>query len=268
MTENISIQPVVLSIAGVDPSGGAGTIADIKTFAAFGCYGAAAIASLTYQNTVAVFGSADQTAETVRQQVEPIINDFSIAAIKTGMLPNGEIIAEVARLIQEYGLPLPVVDPVVRSTSGFDLIDEAALNTLIKDLFPLARVITPNLPEAERISKMEIKDEKDIEAAARIMQGMGAKSVLIKGGHLTDSDAARDFLFEGDELTVFSEPWIDTKATHGTGCTLSSAIAANLAFGHSLKDSVSIAKKYVTEAIRTSPMIGQGHPPLNHLVKT
>lgn len=264
---SISYQPVVLSIAGVDPSGGAGTIADIKTFAAFGCFGTAAIASLTYQNTAAVLGSVNQTAEIVRRQVEPIVEDFTIAAIKTGMLPTGEIIAEVARLVREHGLPLPVVDPVVRSTSGFDLIDEAALQTLIADLFPLARVITPNLPEAERITKLEIKSEGDIEQAARIMQEMGAKNVLIKGGHIQDAEFAVDYLFEGDEISTYRERWIDSKATHGTGCTLSSAIAANLALGRELKDAVGIAKKYVTEAIRTSPMIGHGYPPLNHQVK-
>lgn len=264
---NFPHQPVVLSIAGVDPSGGAGTIADIKTFAAFGCFGTAAIASLTFQNTAAVLGSMNQTAYTVRRQVEPIIEDFTIEAIKTGMLPTGEIIAEVARMVREHGLPLPVVDPVVRSTSGFDLIDEEALRTLITDLFPLSRIVTPNLPEAERITKLEIKTNKDIEIAAKMMQEMGARNVLIKGGHLHDAKFATDYLFEGDEVSTFSEPWIDTIATHGTGCTLSSAIAANLALGRELKDAVAISKKYVTEAIRTSPMIGKGYPPLNHLVK-
>ncbi len=264
----ITGQPVVLSIAGLDPSGGAGTIADIKTFAAFGCFGAAAITSLTFQNTVGVFGSADQTGETVKNQIEPVISDLTIAAIKTGMLPSAEIIIEIARLIAENDLPAPVVDPVVRSTSGYDLIDKTALDALVRYLFPVSRIITPNLPEAERITNSEIKNERDIEAAARAMQGMGAKNVLIKGGHFRGAELATDFLFEGEKLTVFSEPWIETKATHGTGCTLSSAIAANLALGKSLIESVGIAKKFVTEAIRQSPLLGHGHSPLNHLVST
>jgi hydroxymethylpyrimidine/phosphomethylpyrimidine kinase len=261
-------QPVVLSIAGLDPSGGAGTIADIKTFAAFGCFGTAAVTSLTFQNTVGVFGSADLTAATVRRQLQPVIDDFEIAAIKTGMLPSAEIIIEVARLIQDNGLSAPVVDPVVRSTSGFDLIDEEALQALIKHLFPICRIVTPNIPEAERIAKQEIKSEKDIETAAWVMREMGAQNVLIKGGHLQGGGAAKDFLFEGSSASsVFLEPWIDTKATHGTGCTLSAAITANLALGRDLSESIFIAKKFVTEAIYTSPMIGEGHHPLNHLTK-
>jgi hydroxymethylpyrimidine kinase/phosphomethylpyrimidine kinase len=259
--------PVILSIAGLDPSGGAGTIADIKTFAAFGCFGTAVITSLTFQNTVGVFGSADQTGENVKAQIEPVISDFTVSAIKTGMLPSAEVIVEVARLILENELPAPVVDPVVRSTSGYDLIDNSALDALIKYLFPISQIITPNIPEVERITGLQIKDEKDIENAARAMQELGAQNVLIKGGHLHNSKLANDYLLEGGELRVFSEPWIETKATHGTGCTLSSAIAANLALGKNLQESVAIAKKFVTECIRHSPLIGHGHSPLNHLVK-
>ena len=150
--ENSSIEktPVCLTIAGVDPSGGAGIIADIKTFSAFGCFATAAIASLTFQNTTGVFGAVNQTAETVRRQVEPIIEDFDVAATKTGMLPTGEIIEEVARLVRENNLKNFVVDPVVRSTSGFDLIDDAALQSLIEKLFPLADLITPNHANEDR----------------------------------------------------------------------------------------------------------------------
>ncbi len=257
----------MLTIAGLDPSGGAGIIADIKTFSAFGCFAAAAVTSLTFQNTVGVFGASHQSAETVRSQIEPVISDFRVAAIKTGMLPSAEVIEEIAKLIRENNLPPPVVDPVVRSTSGYDLIDEESLAALIQHLFPLSRLITPNLPEAERITKREIKNERDIEAAARVMQEMGAKNVLIKGGHFQGSELAADFLFQGDALSVFSEPWIDTKATHGTGCTLSAAIAAGLALGNDLEHAVAEAKKFVTEAIRQSPLIGHGHSPVNHLVK-
>jgi hydroxymethylpyrimidine kinase/phosphomethylpyrimidine kinase len=259
-------QPVVLSIAGVDPSGGAGVLADIKTFAAFGCYGAAAITSLTFQNTLGVFGSANQSGETVRRQIEPVIEDLDIAAIKTGMLPSAEVISEIAALIGEHSLPAPVVDPVVRSTSGFDLIDDAALTALIQQLFPLARIVTPNIAEAERITGLKIDSNDDIASAARRIRELGARNVLIKGGHF-QGESARDFLFEGDKMIVFSEPWIDSTATHGTGCTLSSAIAANLALGRELTEAILIAKTFVTEAIRTSPMIGHGHQSLNHLIK-
>jgi hydroxymethylpyrimidine/phosphomethylpyrimidine kinase len=259
---------ICLSIAGLDPSGGAGIIADVKTFSAFGCYGAAAVTSVTFQNTAGVFGAVHQTAESVRQQVEPVLTDFEVDAVKTGMLPTGEIIREVARLISEDKLKNVVVDPVVRSTSGFDLIDNSALRILIEFLFPLADIITPNLPEAERISGVAIESETDIEDAANIMRSMGARNILIKGGHAVNQvRTARDYLFTADETRTFETDYIETTATHGTGCTLASAIAANLALGGKLSEAVEIAKRFVTEAIRTAPNIGHGHSPINHLVK-
>lgn len=279
---------ICLTIAGVDPSGGAGIIADIKTFSAFGCYAAAAVASLTFQNTQGVFGVENQTAETVRRQIEPILDDFQIDALKTGMLPTREIIEEVALIVKENDLKNFVVDPVVRSTSGFDLIDDEALKVLIEQLFPLSDIITPNIPESERIAQMKIENFKDIETAARKMQSFGAKNVLIKGGHLSISDSgfgiadlnpnstdqrsniknrkAKDFLFIGEELHIFEADYIETTATHGTGCTLAAAIAANLALGKSLTEAVEIAKKFVTEAIRTAPNIGKGNSPINQLI--
>src|SRR5687768_313599 len=175
---------ICLTIAGLDPSGGAGIIADIKTFTAFGCFASAAVTSLTFQNTTGVFGAVHQTAESVRQQVEPILNDFKVDALKTGMLPTREVIEEVARIVAENKLKNFVVDPVVRSTSGFDLITDAALKSLIEKLFPLSDLITPNIPEAERIAQMKIETAEDIKKAAKIMQELGAKNVLIKGGHL------------------------------------------------------------------------------------
>jgi hydroxymethylpyrimidine/phosphomethylpyrimidine kinase len=263
---------VVLTIAGLDPSGGAGVVADIKTFSAFGCFAACAVTSITFQNTTGVFGAVAQTAEIVRRQVEPVIEDFDIAAVKTGMLPTREIIEEVARLVRENDLKNFVVDPVVRSTSGFDLIDDEALRALIETLFPISSVITPNLPEAERIAQMKIENEADIKKAARIMQSQGARSVLIKGGHFVKAKGkrqkAKDFLFYGDDLQIFEAEFIETTATHGTGCTLASAIAANLANWKSLTEAVGISKQFVTEAIRTAPNLGKGHSPINHLVKT
>ncbi len=278
---------ICLAIAGLDPSGGAGIVADIKTFTAFGCFATAAITSVTFQNTTGVFGAVHQTAETLRGQVEPIIEDFEISAVKTGMLPTREVIEETARLVKENKLKNFVVDPVVRSTSGFDLIDDEALKALVERLFPLSDIVTPNLPEAERITRMKIENEKDIEKAAKIMQDFGAKNVLIKGGHISildfgfwilDSDKAkdqrqkmedrkaRDFLFVGDDKYVFGAEFIETTATHGTGCTLASAIAANLALGKSLNEAVYIAKKFVTEAIRTAPNLGRGHSPINQAI--
>ncbi|HEX8198324.1 MAG TPA: bifunctional hydroxymethylpyrimidine kinase/phosphomethylpyrimidine kinase [Pyrinomonadaceae bacterium] len=261
--------PVCLTIAGHDPSGGAGIVADIKTFTAFGCFATAAITSLTFQNTTGVFGAAHQTAEIVRGQVEPVIQDFPVAAVKTGMLPTGEIIEETARLVRENNLPNFVVDPVVRSTSGYDLIDDIALRVLIEKLFPLAVVVTPNIAEAERITNLKIETEQDRRAAAEKIRKLAARAVLIKGGHFANAElenqrTASDLLLDESGFTVFEAEWIETTATHGTGCTLASAIAANLALGKDLKTAISIAKKFVTEAIRTAPRLGHGNSPVNH----
>ena len=263
-------QKICLTIAGLDPSGGAGVIADIKTFTAFECFATAAIVSLTFQNTQGVFGAENQSAETVRNQILPILDDFEIAALKTGMLPTREIIEETAQIIAENNLKNFVVDPVVRSTSGFDLIDDKALKVLIEKLFPLSTVITPNIPEAERIAEMKIENVEDIKKAAKIMRDFGAKNVLIKGGHLPISGFARsakDFLFIGEDLHIFEDEFIETNATHGTGCTLAVAIAANLALGKNLIEAVKISKRFVTAAIRTAPNLGKGHSPINHLVR-
>lgn len=265
--KNDAKQPVCLTIAGLDPSGGAGIIADVKTFSAFGCFAAAAVSSVTFQNTVGVFGAVHQTAESVRRQVEPVVDDYFVAAIKTGMLPTREIIETVANIIRERKLKNIVVDPVVRSTSGFDLIDDAALTALVEKLFPLADIITPNIPEAERITQMSITSANDIRKAAEIMRSKGANNVLIKGGHFVGSEfetrKATDYLFIGDDEHIFETDYIETSATHGTGCTLAAAVAANLALGRSLTRSIKIAKDFVTEAIRTAPHLGKGNSPIN-----
>lgn len=266
--------PVCLTIAGLDPSGGAGIIADIKTFSKFGCFAAAAVTSLTFQNTTGVFGAVHQTAEAVRGQIEPVLDDYDVAAVKTGMLPTREIIETVAEIIKERKLKNIVVDPVVRSTSGYDLIDDAALTALIQNLFPLADVITPNIPEAERIAQLRVASEDDIFAAAAKMRDLGARNVLIKGGHVVNAECrmqnaesrpkkAIDHLFVGDAESEFEAEFIETTATHGTGCSLSAAIAANLALGKDLIHAVRVAKDFVTEAIRTAPDIGRGNSPIN-----
>jgi hydroxymethylpyrimidine kinase/phosphomethylpyrimidine kinase len=256
--------PVALTIAGFDPSGGAGVVADVKTFTAFGCFATAAVTSLTYQNTTGVFGAAHQTIEAVRSQIMAVVEDFSIAGVKTGMLPTREIIEEVARLFRETSLPAPVVDPVVRSTSGYDLIDDAALDALKRELLPLARVLTPNIPEAERITGLEIRDREGMLAAARMMREMGARAVLVKGGHLKGE--ALDVLDDDGEIETFVVARVETTSTHGTGCTLAAALAACLARGMSLKKSVSLAKCFVTDAIIHAPRLGHGHGPVNHAV--
>jgi hydroxymethylpyrimidine/phosphomethylpyrimidine kinase len=257
--------PVVLTIAGFDPSGGAGVVADVKTITAFGCFAAAAVTSLTYQNTAGVYGAAHQTAEAVRAQVLPVVEDFNVAGAKTGMLPTREIIEEVARLFRETNLPAPVVDPVVRSTSGYDLIDDAALDALKRELMPLARVVTPNIPEAERMTGMRIRDRQAMAQAARLIRSTGARAVLVKGGHL-EGARALDVLDEGGEVTYFDAERLETTSTHGTGCTLAAAIASCLARGHNVGDSVALAKRFVTEAIRRAPRLGHGHGPINHSV--
>ncbi|MGE0128593.1 MAG: bifunctional hydroxymethylpyrimidine kinase/phosphomethylpyrimidine kinase [Blastocatellales bacterium] len=260
----------VISIAGFDPSGGAGVLADIKTFAAMGCFGAAAVTSLTFQNTVAVYGAAHQTADVLRSQIEPIVNDFKIAAVKTGMLPTRETIEVTAEIIEKYNLPNVVVDPVIRSTSGYDLIDEEAMGFLIERLLPLADVITPNMAEAERLTGLEVKNLDGMKrAAARIYEMSGGRkeaqrATLVKGGHLEDE--AADVLFDGREFHIFRAPKIATRNTHGTGCTLSSAIAALLARGCEIPEAVARAKQYLSETLRTAPDIGHGAGPLNHFV--
>jgi hydroxymethylpyrimidine/phosphomethylpyrimidine kinase len=271
--------PVALTIAGFDPSGGAGIVADIKTFTAFNCFATAAVTSLTFQNTLGVYGAVHQTAEAVRAQVMPVLEDFRVAAAKTGMLPTREVIEEVARLFREKALPAPVVDPVVRSTSGFDLIDDAALASLTGELLPLARVLTPNIPEAERITGLKIEDEEGMLRAARRLREMGARAALVKGGHLKsqesgvrsleseDTHGAIDLLDDEGRVTVFRGEWIETTSTHGTGCTLAAAIAACLGWGIELKEAVGIAKRFVADAIRTAPHLGHGHGPINQQVK-
>lgn len=253
-------KPVVLTIAGLDPSGGAGIVADIKTIAALGCFPAAALTSITYQNTTGVFGAEHQTAATLRAQVEPIVQDLNVAGAKTGMLPTAEIVAEVARLFAEGNLPAPVVDPVVVATSGDVLIDDEAFQILKTKLFPLARVVTPNIPEAEKLAGFPIHTEADMRRAAETIQSLGARAVLVKGGHRGD---AVDILLSDDgTFTEFRSEYLDVGDVHGSGCTLSAAIAACLGKGMTLKEAVGAAKEYVTNAIRSASRIGRGAMPL------
>jgi hydroxymethylpyrimidine/phosphomethylpyrimidine kinase len=240
--------PVVLTIAGIDPSGGAGIVADIRTIAAFGCFPAAAITSITFQNAKRVFGAEHQTAATLRAQVEPIVQDAKVAAAKTGMLPTAEIVAEVVRLFREEDLPAPVVDPVMVSTSGHDLIGDEAFQILKAELLSVACVVTPNIPEAERLAQFSIHTEADMKRAAEAIRALGARAVLVKGGHRQD---ATDILLDEDGSFIeFRGEYIDVGEVHGTGCTLSAAIAANLARGLTLTGAVGAAKTYLTNQLR------------------
>jgi hydroxymethylpyrimidine kinase/phosphomethylpyrimidine kinase len=262
-TANISEPPVALTIAGVDPSGGAGVLADVRTFVNFGCFPTAVITSLTFQNTTGVSGALHQTADTVRGQALPLVRDFKISGAKTGMLPTSEVIAEVARLFRNESLPKPVVDPVMQATSGDSLIDDAAVSTLVTQLFPLARLVTPNIPEAERLTGLEIRDQEGMTAAAKAIRALGAAAVLIKGGHLAQSSPeAIDVFVDGDEVIVFREPMLPVSQIHGSGCTLSAAIAAGLATGSDLREAVAKAKTYITSLIRCAPRLGHGATPL------
>lgn len=267
----------VISIAGFDPSAGAGVLADIKTFAAHGCYGLAAVTSLTSQNTLGVYSAYTQSPEILKAQVEPLIQDFEIAAVKIGMLPTREAVETVAEIIERYQLPNVVLDPVIRSSSGYDLIDLAALEALIKRLLPMTNVVTPNLFEAEILAGIEVKDLNGMrQAAQRIYHSSWQsqdlartdtrRAVLIKGGHLQGE--ASDLLYDGAEDRILSAPKVVTRGTHGTGCALSSAIAARLAHGDSIWQAVQSAKAYLIEALQTAPGLGHGAGPLNHLGRT
>jgi hydroxymethylpyrimidine/phosphomethylpyrimidine kinase len=262
--------PVVLSIAGFDPSGGAGIIADIKTIVAFGCTPVAAVTSLTQQNSEAVFGAIHQTAESLRSQILPVVKEFRIRAVKIGMLPTRELVLEVVRLLRETKMPAPVVDPVLQSSSGYELMEPTAREAWLTELMPLTLLITPNIPEAEMLTGMTITNESDMHAAASKLRAAGARAVLVKGGHLKERSEIRgqtsekaepnrqaiDVLDDEGLVTVFRDEWIDAPPMRGTGCMLSAAIAAGLSLGMDLQGSVGAAKRFVAGAIRYAPNLG------------
>lgn len=258
----------VLTIAGFDPSGGAGVLADCKTFAAFDCFGAAAITSLTSQNTQGVYATYHQTGEILRQQLAPVLEDYEVAAVKIGMLPTRELVEVVAAMIPKYDLKNIVIDPVLRASSGYSLIEDVTKNLLLEALLPLTDLVTPNLDEVEMLLGTKPSSLTEMEEAAQhLSQQFTAKkktpvAVLVKGGHLPQT--ATDVLFDGKEIHVFSTAKIASRHTHGTGCTLSSAIAALLAHGFVLPEAVQRAKAYVTAAISQAPGIGHGAGPMNH----
>jgi hydroxymethylpyrimidine/phosphomethylpyrimidine kinase len=256
----------VLVIAGSDSGGGAGIQADIKTITALGAFAATAITALTAQNTLGVHGVMPVPANFIRQQIEVVLSDIGADVIKIGMLGDAATIDTVCDALQAFASDLPVVlDPVMVAKGGQALLPAQAVETLRRRLLPLSSVITPNLPEAEALTGLKIHTEADMRAAASAILAMGVPAVLLKGGHLV-SDTVTDLLATDAGIESFAAPRIVTRHTHGTGCTTASAIAAGLAQGLALRDSVVRARLYVRAAIETAPGLGQGHGPLNHAV--
>ena len=253
--------PVALTIAGSDPSGGAGIQADLKTFHQHRVYGTSAITLVTVQNTVSVSHIEMLSADLVTRQIHAVLSDIPPNAAKTGALGSVDVVKAVAILATEFAFPL-IVDPVMLSKHGTRLISPEAEAVLRAELLPLAYLVTPNIPEAELLSGLEIKDQADMLRAARRLCAIGCRNVLIKAGHLDGPPV--DLLFEGEQVTRFPGKRINSKHTHGTGCTLSAAITANLARGMALAEAVDRAKRFVQAAIECAPALGRGHGPLNH----
>jgi hydroxymethylpyrimidine kinase/phosphomethylpyrimidine kinase len=272
MPDDSNATPIVLTIAGFDPSGGAGILADVRTLKAFDCRPVAATTSLTFQNSETFFGAIHQTAESLRAQILPLVKEFRIAAVKIGMLPTRELVLEVARLLRETRMPAPIVDPLLRSSSGAELMEPAARDAWLAELMPLARLITPNIPEAEMLSGMPITNESHMHEAAAKLRDAGARAVLVKGGHLpvgrtacppsigtetprqvpARSAEAIDLLDDDGTVTILRGEWIDGPPVRGTGCMLSAAVAAGLAHGLNLPESVKAAKQFVAGEIRSA----------------
>lgn len=258
----------VLVVAGSDSGGGAGIQADIKTITALGGYAATAITALTAQNTLGVFGVIPIDPEFIAKQMDVVLTDLGADAIKTGMLYSADVIEVVVRVLERRAPSVPlIVDPVMVAKGGASLLDNSALFALRRRLIPRAALVTPNAPEAAAISELPVETEEDLGAAADAILALGAGAVLIKGGHLP-GDEITDLLRTADgEQILFKQSRIDSRSTHGTGCTLASAIAAGIAEGLTLRDSVNRAEDYVRRAILAAPGFGQGHGPLDHAFK-
>ena len=252
-----------LTIAGSDSGGGAGIQADLKTFAAHGVFGTSAITAVTAQNTLGVTAWQAMPADLVTAQIEAVAADFDLRAVKVGMLATAAIVEAVAATIVELDLPDVVVDPVMVATGGDRLLDEDAIEAIKRELIPHTRVLTPNVPEAEALSGMGIASVDDMRSAARRILASGPRVVLVKGGHLTGPESV-DVVVTAHESFELRRPRVETTSTHGTGCTLSSAIAANLALGLELQPALERAREYVDGAIRHAPGLGRGHGPLGH----
>jgi hydroxymethylpyrimidine/phosphomethylpyrimidine kinase len=253
----------VLTIAGSDSGGGAGIQADLKTFAALGVYGTSALTAVTAQNTMGVSATSVLPSDIVTAQIEAVAGDFEIHATKTGMLATAAIVEATAAAIEELELPMVVVDPVMLAKSGDRLLDEDGVRALVDELLPRALVVTPNLPEAAALGGRAFVTPADARDAARRIHDRGPSAVLIKGGHGEGAEIV-DLLFDGEQFIELRTPRLDSRNTHGTGCTLASALAAYLALGHPLADSAARAQRYVAGAIAHGLALGHGHGPLDH----
>ncbi|MDD3108495.1 MAG: bifunctional hydroxymethylpyrimidine kinase/phosphomethylpyrimidine kinase [Alistipes sp.] len=255
----------VLSIAGSDSGGGAGIQADLKAISACGCYAMTVITAVTAQNTVGVRHIFPVSVESVEAQMDAVLEDLGVDAVKLGMLPDARMIEQIAARLRKYRVRQVVLDPVMVATSGDRLIDDEAAQTLVRELFPLASLVTPNLPEAEYLSGIRVEKEADLPAVAQRIQALGASSVLLKAGH-SDAPQLTEHLYTPEGAHTMTFPRVATCNTHGTGCTLSSAIAAFLAQGHPMAEAVAKAEAYVHEAIEAgaSYRIGAGHGPVHH----
>ena len=251
-----------MTIAGSDSGAGAGIQADLKTFAAHGVYGASALTAITSQNTRGVTDVLELPASLIESQIDAIVSDIGADVVKTGMLSSSAVIEIVAAKARQHRMDALVVDPVMVAKGGDKLLQDDAVDALRSLLIPIATVLTPNVPEAETLLGVKIETLDEAKEAARALVGMGARAAVVKGGHL--SGPPTDMLYDGEEFRAFTSPRIETTSTHGTGCTFASAIASNLAKGLPLRRSVSLAKSYVTSAIRLAQPIGRGHGPLNH----
>ena len=254
-----------LTIAGSDSSGGAGVQADLKTFSAIGTYGMSVITAITAQNTQGVFLVEDLSKEIIEKQIEVVFEDIEPKAVKIGMVSNAEIINTIVKTLRRYNPEYLVVDPVMISKSGYSLLRKEAKKSLIEELIPMAYIITPNTLEAEEIVGIKINTIDDMKEAGKKILELGPKYVLMKGGHL-EGDAV-DVLIGKETFEIYKQERLDRKNTHGTGCTLSSAIASHLALGYEIREAVKLSKEYITEAIRHSFDIGQGVGPVNHFYK-
>ena len=260
--QKVSHIPCILTMAGSDSGGGAGIQADLKTITVLGGFGMSAVTAITAQNTQKVETARPLSPDLVLSQIEAVAIDLPIHAAKTGMLANQDIIEAVAEGVRRFQIQPLVLDPVLVSKGGHPLLPEVACESLVHSLFPLARLITPNLHEAGILSGLPVETEEQCKEAARCLHATGPGAVLIKGGHGTGPEA-RDLLFDGSNFQVFSSPRFDTPNTHGTGCTFSAAVATFLGKGLSLPEAVGEAKRFITDAIRFSLPIGKGHGPTN-----
>jgi len=251
-----------LSIAGSDCSGGAGIQADLKTFSAHGVYGMTVITSVVAENTFRVTDYQEVRMDMIEKQIDDVFEDIPPDAVKIGMLSCCETMLAVAKRLRRWKPRNVVVDPVMYAKNGSALMEESAIRTLISEVVPLADLITPNIPEAEKMTEIEIKNHEDMRKAAECIHAMGCRGVVVKGGH-SEGDAI-DILFDGKEFFEYPAPRVDTKHTHGTGCTFSSAIASNLALGYPVYKAVERAKEYINAAIIHTPRLGKGNGPTHH----